>query len=131
MTNNYPETRSFILVKGSILNDKGQVIKESSAYAGNTFSDEELMGLPFDRIRQAMDTRKGVNNNNINIQSGETIDFTIVFEKLPANLSEFTVGAVSSSPGSPRPNGQDIFISFFRLSIQTPKPKMTPIKQHH
>jgi predicted Zn finger-like uncharacterized protein len=105
VTNNYPEVRSFILVKGSILDDKGQVVKERSAYAGNTFSDEELVVLPVEKISKAMNNPQGINDNNLNIGSGESLNFIIVFEKLPENISEFTVGAVSSSPGSPRPAG--------------------------
>jgi len=37
---------------------------------------------------------------NFNLPSGATIPFMIVFDNLPDNLSEFTVEAVSSSPGA-------------------------------
>ncbi|MFH1490658.1 MAG: zinc-ribbon domain-containing protein, partial [Pseudomonadota bacterium] len=37
VTNNYPKNRSFILLKGSIIDDKGAVAKTKLAYAGNTY----------------------------------------------------------------------------------------------
>ena len=48
-----------------------------------------------------MNNRPGIDNKNLNIEPGTSVDFAIVFEKLPDNLSEFTVGAVSSSPAGP------------------------------
>ncbi|SPD76093.1 conserved hypothetical protein [uncultured Desulfobacterium sp.] len=101
VTNRYPEERSFIFVKGSVLDDKGQVVKEESVYAGNTFTNEELIIMPFEKISQAVNNRRGADDNNVNIKPGEAVNFMIVFEKLPANLNEFTVGAVSSLPGNP------------------------------
>ncbi|UCF86312.1 MAG: zinc-ribbon domain-containing protein [Desulfobacteraceae bacterium] len=100
VTNDYPKSRSFILIKGSILDDKGQVVKRKLAYAGNNFKEEEIKSLPLDKINQAMKNRYGMGRKNVNIASGANIPFTIVFENLPKNLSEFTVEAVSSSPGT-------------------------------
>ncbi len=99
--NSYPKSRSFILVKGNILDNKGQVVKEKSAYAGNAFQENELLRLPLEEINRAMENRHGTDQENLDVKPGTTVDFAIVFEKLPENLSEFTVGAVSSSPGSP------------------------------
>jgi predicted Zn finger-like uncharacterized protein len=98
--NDYPKKRSFILVKGSILDDKGQVIKEKLAYAGNSFEEEEIKKESLERINKAMKNRYGKARKNLNVASGGSLPFTIVFEDLPENLSEFTVEAVSSSPGS-------------------------------
>jgi hypothetical protein len=54
-----------------------------------------------EEIYKAMENRQGFDKKNLNVKSGKTVDFEIVFDNLPENLSEFTVGAVSSSPGSP------------------------------
>ena len=97
--NDYPKKRSFILVKGSILDDKGQVIKEKLAYAGNSFEEEEIKKESLAQINKAMKNRYGKARKNFNMASGGSLPFTIVFEDLPENLSEFTVEAVSSSPG--------------------------------
>jgi len=47
-----------------------------------------------------MKNRYGKDRKNLNVASGATIPFTIVFDNLPDNLGEFTVEAVSSSPGA-------------------------------
>jgi hypothetical protein len=100
ITNDYPKSRSFILIKGSILDDKGQVVKRKLAYAGNNFKEEEIKSLPLEKINVAMKNRYGMGRENVDMAPGAKIAFTIVFENLPKNLSEFTVEAVSSSPGT-------------------------------
>lgn len=97
--NEYPTSRSFILLKGTILDDKGAPVKQKKVYAGNTLKEEEIRAWSMKKINQAMKNRQGMNKSNVNVPPGATIPFTMVFEKLPENLSEFTVEAVSSSPG--------------------------------
>lgn len=96
----YPKPRSHILIKGNILDNKGQVVKSKQSYAGNTFIEEEIKTLPLEEIKKAMNNRDGMARKNFNLPSGATIPFMIVFDNLPDNLSEFTVEAVSSSPGA-------------------------------
>jgi len=100
ITNDYPKSRSFILIKGSILDDKSQVVKRKLAYAGNNFKEEEIKSLPLEKINKAMKNRYGMGRKNVDVAPGAKIAFTVVFENLPKNLSEFTVEAVSSSPGT-------------------------------
>jgi predicted Zn finger-like uncharacterized protein len=99
VSNNYPRSRSLILVKGTILDDQGKVVKTKLAYAGNVFSEKEMKEMPLEEINQAMRNRFGKGRMNVNIQPQRTVPFMIVFEDLPDNLSEFTVEAVSSSAG--------------------------------
>lgn len=97
--NNYPKSRSFILIKGNILDSKGHVVRSKSAYAGNTYKDEKIKVLPLEEINKALKNRTGMDRQNFNVAQGTYIPFMIVFENLPDNLSEFTVEAVSSFPG--------------------------------
>ena len=99
VTNNYPQSRSFILVKGSVLDDKGQVVKTKLAYAGNLFTEKQLKELSSEEINQGLRDRLGKGKMNVNIQPQAAVPFMVVFEGLPDNLSEFTVEAVSSSSG--------------------------------
>jgi predicted Zn finger-like uncharacterized protein len=99
ISNNYSDSRSYILVKGSILDEQGKVVKTKIAYAGNVFTDNELKDLPVDQINQGLRNRSGKGNANVNIKPQTSVPFMIVFEELPENLSEFTVEPVSSSPG--------------------------------
>ena len=96
----YPKPRSYILIKGNILDKKGKVVKSEQSYAGNIFTEEEIKTLPLEEVRRAMNNRDGMARKNFNLSSGATIPFMIVFDNLPENLSEFSVEAVSSSTGT-------------------------------
>ncbi|MBU1903245.1 MAG: zinc-ribbon domain-containing protein [Proteobacteria bacterium] len=100
VSSEYPRPRSHILIRGSVLDNKGKVVETSLSYAGNTFTEEEIKALPLEDIKKAMQNRDGMARQNFNISSGVTIPFMVVFDKLNDNLSEFTVEAVSSSPGT-------------------------------
>jgi predicted Zn finger-like uncharacterized protein len=97
--NNYPGSRSFIRVKGSLLDEKGSVVKQKLAFAGNTFSENELKEMSLEQINQGLTNRTGKGNVNVSVKPQASVPFMIVFEELPENLSEFTVEAVSSAPG--------------------------------
>ncbi len=100
VTNNYPKGRNFILIKGTILDGKGKVIRRKMVYAGNPFTELELTEFSLEQIKNRSKNRLGLKRMNFNIKPGKSIPFMIVFEKLPEDLSEFTVEAVSSSPGT-------------------------------
>ena len=97
--NNYPGSRSFIRVKGSLLDEKGVAVKQKLAFAGNTFTENELKDMSLEQINQDLANRTGKGNANVNVKPQASIPFMIVFEELPDNLSEFTVEAVSSAAG--------------------------------
>ena len=96
--NNYPEGRRFIQVKASILDEKGRNVRSRTAYAGNVFSQGELVGETLTSLEKGMQRRAGKENRNAAIASGGRIPFMVVFQDLPKDISEFTVEAVGSSP---------------------------------
>ncbi|RLC31491.1 MAG: hypothetical protein DRH37_02940 [Deltaproteobacteria bacterium] len=98
--NNYPRSRRYILVKGRILDNRGQLVREKTAYAGNKLDEHDLKTLSLEEINTRMKNRHGSSDTNMDVEPGTAVDFVIVFENLPDNLSEFTVGAISSSPGN-------------------------------
>lgn len=95
--NNYKGSRSLIRVKGSVFDGNGQVVKEKEVYAGNSLEDDDLRHMTIEEIKSLANSTQG---RNFNIGPSAAIPFTIVFEELSDNLSEFTVEAVSSSPGT-------------------------------
>ncbi|MFH1349704.1 MAG: DUF3426 domain-containing protein [Pseudomonadota bacterium] len=99
VTNNYPTPRSFILIMGSILDNKGQVLKRASVYAGNTFMETQIKGMSIEELNRGLRNRFGKGRTNFNIRPGGTVPFMIIFEDLPEDMSEFTVEGVSSSAG--------------------------------
>jgi predicted Zn finger-like uncharacterized protein len=98
--NEFPDSRSFIQVQGSILDDKGQLVMKRMAYAGNPMTDEKLNRLSSEDISIAMNNSYGIDRMNHSVPPGSAIPFTIVFEDLPENVAEFTVEAVRSIPGT-------------------------------
>ncbi len=100
VVNNYPKPRSFIRIKASVLDERGNVVKEKVGYAGTTFSEEELKTLPLAEINKALSNKRGRNDSNVSVPPGGSVPFMIVFENLPPDLSEFSVEAVSSSPAA-------------------------------
>ncbi|HUV60497.1 MAG TPA: DUF3426 domain-containing protein [Desulfatiglandales bacterium] len=98
ITNNYPDKRSFIRVRSNILDSKGKVVKSKIAYAGNTFSDKELLSLSMVEINNRLMNKFGKDNVNTNILPNSSIPFMITFGDLPEDISEFTVESVSSFP---------------------------------
>ena len=97
--NEYPKSRSFILIKGTILDEKRKPVKTRLAFAGNPLNEARIKILSMEEINKAMENRLGIGRKNVNLAPGATLPFTIVFENLPDNLGEFTVEAASSSPG--------------------------------
>lgn len=98
ITNNYPDNRNFIRVRSNILDSKGKVIKSKIVYAGNPISNRELQTLSMEEINNRLMNRVGKNKININILPKASVPFIIVFDKLPEDISEFTVEPISSSP---------------------------------
>lgn len=98
VTNENPKSRGYILVKGVILDDKGEPIRHKLAYAGNYYSDNELTQMTMGDIDKGLRNRAGKGNINTDVKPGASIPFMIIFDNLPQNVSEFIVEAVSSSP---------------------------------
>ncbi len=96
--NRYPGPRSFLRVKGSILDDTGKVVAERQVYAGNLLTEETISSLTMAQMEEVMENPNGSNNANLNVQPETSVDFSIVFEGLPDNVSHFEVEPVSSTP---------------------------------
>lgn len=98
--NNYPTSRSYILIKGSIEDENKKTVDQKLVYAGNIFTENELKGMTKEEIEKRMTNKTGKNNSNLNVEPQSSIPFMIVFYDLPDNISEFLVETISSSPGN-------------------------------
>ncbi|MDR0882230.1 MAG: zinc-ribbon domain-containing protein [Candidatus Adiutrix sp.] len=98
--NDYPDRRSFIRLRGHILDKDGATLADRFVYAGNIISEEDLAGLPMKEITTRLNLRGGQNDLNMNIKPGNEIPFMLVFDKLPATMAEYRVDAVGSSPAN-------------------------------
>lgn len=96
--NNDKAPRGMILLKASLLDQRGAVIRSVQLYAGNSKEDSELSEMELGAIKAAMANRSGDGNSNLKVEPGASIPFMAVFDNLPQNLSEFAVEPVASSP---------------------------------
>jgi predicted Zn finger-like uncharacterized protein len=95
--NNDLKPISYILLKGAILDEKGNPIKQDTAYAGNALTDTQLKEMTWENINKNMKNRAGTDNSNIEIKTGSSIPFMIIFKDLPDSANELSVEAISSS----------------------------------
>lgn len=98
--NAFKGLRSSVLVRGTIFGDDGKVLQSQSAYCGNPLKDGSLKNLSFKEIRDVMSNELGENLANLNIATGKSVPFTIVFNNAPKNIKEFTVEVLESKPGA-------------------------------
>jgi hypothetical protein len=96
--NNYPDRRSFIKIRSTILDSKGKVIRNKIVYAGNLISDKEQLSLSMEEIDNRLRNRLGKDKMNINIPPNSSIPLMIIFSNLPEDITEYTVEPISSSP---------------------------------
>jgi hypothetical protein len=99
ITNNYPHPRSFIMIAGALVDNKGQVLSKTNVYAGNSLTEKQLKEMPAEEVTRILKDRNGMEKRNLNLKSGGTVPFMVVFSDLPESMSEFTVEGVSSSRG--------------------------------
>lgn len=100
VVNEFKGLRSSVLVKGTIYGANGEILQSQSAYCGNPLIDSKLKDLNFKEMRDIMNNELGQHLINMNIATGKGIPFTIVFNKVPKNIKEFTVEVLDSKPGS-------------------------------
>ncbi len=117
--NHWKESRSFLKVKGALLDTKGTKVREREVYCGNILSEKDLKEMSREAIEKSLSSNFGNSFSNVNIQPGKGVPFMIVFPDLnpqaasksgPAGggrpgeilqgLSDFTVEAVSSQKGT-------------------------------
>lgn len=82
---------SLLKIKAKLLDQSGQFIAESSSFAGDIFTDEELLNLTEQEILSKLSFPGGSEYPNKEIAPDASIPFLIVFIKPPAKASEYIV----------------------------------------
>jgi predicted Zn finger-like uncharacterized protein len=118
--NNRNESRSFIKIKGALLDKSGGKVEEKTVYCGNILSEKDLREMDRAAIEKSLTSHFGESFANINVPPRMSTPFMLVFmdfnkdaasqaaagqptkpgEFLPG-LSDFTVEVVSSQKGAP------------------------------
>ena len=98
--NEFKEARSAIAVRGLLYNQAGKPVMRKKAYCGNKLSEEELRSSSLEKINEKLGNQFGEALSNLDVSPDAVLPYTIVFGKLPENLSEFNVEVAESAPGS-------------------------------
>ncbi len=99
-TNDYPEPRAGIQVKGVIFDPNGKPLLQKTVFCGNPISEKDLQTLSFGELEKMMGNQFGKELSNMKVDQGQALPFDIVFKDLPQNLSEFSVKVTASKPAT-------------------------------
>lgn len=93
--NNSNSPRSFVRLKGTLHDAKGNVLVTKMVYSGNYLSDNELETLSIQEIDNRLDNKWGIKNTNVDIPSGHSVTFMVVFDRIPPSAAEWLVNVSS------------------------------------
>lgn len=95
--NEYDHPRSYIRITAKLYDKNKALAKTITVYCGNVLSDSDLANMDMAAINKHLQNRFGDNRSNIRINSGKTVPFFVVFNRLPPDLDEYTVEVAGSS----------------------------------
>jgi predicted Zn finger-like uncharacterized protein len=95
--NGFKQPRNFISVTGKLFSKGKAPVNTQTVFCGNTLSGLDLANMELAGITKRLRNRVGDKRSNMNVGPGTTVPFMIVFSNLPAELTEFTVEAGSST----------------------------------
>jgi hypothetical protein len=109
--NQWNESRSFVKVKGTLLDTKGRKVEEKTVFCGNILGEKDLREMTRESIQKSLSSQFGVSFSNVNISPRKAVPFMIVFTDFARNepekvngpspsLADFSVEVLSSKKGS-------------------------------
>ena len=98
VTNEYPQSRRYIKVSGTLFRAGKTIASAAEVYCGNILSDADLAKMDIADINKRLSNRFGDNRANFEVKPGQNIPFMIVFSNLPEDLEEFAIEVAGSSP---------------------------------
>ena len=98
--NEFPESRKYIRIRGSLFSTGKSLAKEVTVYGGNYISDLDLSEMSQEDINKRLSNRFGDKKSNFDVKPGQSIPFMVVFSDLPESLEEFTIEAAGSFPAT-------------------------------
>jgi predicted Zn finger-like uncharacterized protein len=87
--NQSKKPRSFIKVRGLLLDKNGKVVKEVWAFCGNPIPIEDLRTKAPGELEKVMHTREGQKGSNKMVPPGGKIPFTLIFFEVPDGVEAF------------------------------------------
>jgi predicted Zn finger-like uncharacterized protein len=82
---------SGIVLKGQLLDERSNVLKDKTVYAGNSLENKAIKNASKRSIEESLQNKLGKNLSNIDIQPGSSVPFMIVFFDLPEKIEAYKV----------------------------------------
>jgi hypothetical protein len=96
VTNLSPAERSGIRILASLLDNTGKVMMEETVYAGNLVSGEKLKTESMVTLRKALARPLGEHLVNMDVPSGKSIPFMVLFFDAPEDIDSYRLEAKDS-----------------------------------
>ncbi len=96
VTNQSKKPRSFVKVRGLLLDKAGKPMKEVWAFCGNSIPLEDLRTKAPSEIQNIMRNREGEKGANKLVAPGARIPFTLVFFEVPEGVETFGAEVVEA-----------------------------------
>jgi predicted Zn finger-like uncharacterized protein len=96
VTNQSKKPRSFVKVRGLLLDKAGKTLKEVWAFCGNSIPLEDLRTKAPSEIQNIMRNREGEKGANKLLPPGARIPFTLVFFEIPEGVETFGAEVVEA-----------------------------------
>ena len=98
--NDYKEPRAELSVTATLYKGKGKAFTKKTVYCGNELSRDDLQNKPYEALAEAMSNSFGTALSNLNVAPGNSLKFTVVFNQLSDDLSEFSIEPATSKAAS-------------------------------
>jgi len=109
--NQWSESRSFLKVKGTLLDARGRKVEEKTAFCGNILGEKDLREMTREAVQKSLSSQFGVSFSNVNVPPRKSVPFMVVFTDFSQSepeknsgtspsLSDFSVEVISSKKGS-------------------------------
>jgi len=109
--NHWKESRSFIKVKGILLDAKGGKVAEKVVYCGNTLSEKDLRELDREAIEKSLTSQFGISFSNVNIPPNKFVPFMIAFvDFVPGGPGDKPTPEPAGKPGEVLPEPSDFVV---------------------
>jgi hypothetical protein len=81
---------SHIRLRAKLVDKDNKVQAERQVFAGDYLTEEELKTLSMKEILSRLSLKGGQNGLNVNVTPEKSVPYMFVFDKLPANVGDFT-----------------------------------------
>jgi predicted Zn finger-like uncharacterized protein len=85
---------SHIEIRGTLITKGKKEAKIKNAFCGNIITEEMLKTGNISDINKLLVVKAGNHNSNVNVKSGASVPFMVVFSDLPEKLQNFTVKVI-------------------------------------